>query len=95
VKEKAFSHVMIDRFTGGAKDGALFTEGVTATKETVVINIHVHESAFSNGDKHIREAFEAALADLAEGRLLLGGGVAKGHGIFTGTIQKPAKTQSI
>lgn len=90
VKPKVFSHVMIDRFTGGAKAGALFNEEVASTKEEIILTIHVDEAAFKVEDGPlIRSAFEEALLDLTNGQLPLGGGTAKGHGIFTGTIVNP------
>jgi CRISPR/Cas system CMR subunit Cmr4 (Cas7 group RAMP superfamily) len=94
VKTKTFSHVMIDRFTGGAKAGALFNEEVASTKEEITLTIHVHEDAFSgeNGEK-IKAALEEALLDLKSGQLPLGGGAAKGHGIFTGKLITP-RTQT-
>jgi CRISPR/Cas system CMR subunit Cmr4 (Cas7 group RAMP superfamily) len=93
VTPKTFSHVMIDRFTGGAKAGALFSEDVAGTTETIMFEIQVHESAFEgeNGPL-IKAAFEEALLDIANGQLPLGGNVAKGHGIFSGTVNTP-KTQ--
>jgi CRISPR/Cas system CMR subunit Cmr4 (Cas7 group RAMP superfamily) len=95
VKTKTFSHVMIDRFTGGAKAGALFNEEVASTNKTIELKIHVHQDAFSNDDKSpIKEAFLNALQDLADGQLPLGGGVAKGHGIFTGELITPETQQA-
>jgi CRISPR/Cas system CSM-associated protein Csm3 (group 7 of RAMP superfamily) len=86
VEEKAFSHVMIDRFTGGAKPGALFNESVARTNEIIQFKIYVHEDALQ--DEKIKAAFEAALNHLATGQLPLGGSVAKGHGIFSGSLKK-------
>jgi CRISPR/Cas system CSM-associated protein Csm3 (group 7 of RAMP superfamily) len=80
VKEKIFNHVKIDRFTGGAVDGALFQEKVVHTKEELKIEIYVDEEALR--DKQIKAAFEAALEDLKVGALQLGGNTAKGHGAF-------------
>lgn len=92
---KTFSHVMIDRFTGGAKAGALFSEEVAGSGAEVNFPIYVHIKAFAgdNGEK-IRSAFEEALLDVANGLLPLGGGVAKGHGIFTGEVIPPKKQQA-
>jgi CRISPR/Cas system CSM-associated protein Csm3 (group 7 of RAMP superfamily) len=83
VEEKVFSHVAIDRFTGGAIDGALFEERVIEFKEAKTINIFVETSAF-DGDKRVKTAFTKALDDLVNGHLALGGNTTKGHGIFTG-----------
>jgi hypothetical protein len=82
--------VMIDRFTGGAKAGALFNEEVASTKEEIKLTIHVDKVAFEGDDwELIRSAFQDALLDLSGGQLPLGGGTAKGHGIFTGTVELP------
>jgi CRISPR/Cas system CMR subunit Cmr4 (Cas7 group RAMP superfamily) len=99
VTTKTFSHVMIDRYTGGAKAGALFSEDVAGTTETITFEIYVHKSVFedetgkvTDDGKLIKAAFGKALLDIANGQLPLGGNVAKGHGIFSGTV-KPPKTQ--
>lgn len=84
VKEKIFSHVSIDRFTGGARDGMLFQQKVTSST-SFSLDIYVREEALA--DEKIKTVWEAALSDLCHGDLLLGGGTAKGHGIFQGEFQ--------
>lgn len=91
VKEKAkpknLNHVSIDRFTGGAIDGALFNEQTLYAKgETFVINIIIADNAIM--DKDVRTAFESALKDVSTGLLPLGGGVNRGNGVFTGKVTK-------
>ena len=89
-KPKILNHVSIDRFTGGAIDGALFQEQTLYAKgESFEIDIMVANEAFC-GDKgeNIRKAFEAALDDIVSGMLPLGGGVNRGNGIFIGTVNK-------
>lgn len=86
---KILNHVAIDRFTGGALDGALFSERVSATDipcKPLIMTIMVENSAFA-GDEKIRQAFERALTDITEGMLPLGGGVMRGHGVFSGTMK--------
>jgi CRISPR/Cas system CSM-associated protein Csm3 (group 7 of RAMP superfamily) len=83
---KVFDHVKIDRFTGGAKDGALFQEKVVHTDEELELEIVV-EQLQKIDDIYIR-SFERALKDLVSGRLPLGGNVNRGHGVFTGRIMK-------
>ncbi len=83
VTEKIFNHVAIDRFTGGAIDGALFEERVVQFTEPQTISILVETAAFENN--MIKQAFKCALDDLVEGRLALGGNTTKGHGIFKGS----------
>lgn len=88
--EKIFNHVAIDRFTGGALDGALFSERVSHRKE-IEIKIWLE---YRPKEPMVLEAFEAALADVCNGRLPLGGMTTKGHGIFKGTISPSLKLTS-
>ena len=97
------NHVAIDRFTGGAIDGALFAEKtaywhsdqqddyplkmnilVDDANIKKAINKHNENCAKKISFDDVCNAFDAALADLCEGRLPLGGGVNRGHGIFNG-----------
>lgn len=80
-KEKVFNHVSIDRFTGGARTGALFTQKVL-NGSPGPLDIFVEETAFET--PFVREAFEAALDDLTHGMLPLGGSTTKGQGAFKG-----------
>ena len=80
VFEKHFNHVSIDRFTGGARAGALFTEKTVSSNQKITLNLIVETSAFE--EEWVEAAFEAAIGDLKNGRLPLGGSVAKGHGVF-------------
>lgn len=88
--DKIINHVKIDRYTGGAMNGSLFSEKVIYVppeSEPFKVVIYVDNAAFSGEDgKSIKEAFIDALIDLASGNLPLGGGVNKGNGIFTGII---------
>ena len=84
---KIFNHVAIDRFTGGAKDSALFSEKVSNAKDkTILLKIYIDNNA--TGDGEIIKAFENALEDIAKGLLPLGGMTTKGHGIFTGVLKR-------
>jgi CRISPR/Cas system CMR subunit Cmr4 (Cas7 group RAMP superfamily) len=83
---KVFAHVKIDRFTGGAKDSALFQEKVVSSDESLEMEIVVEQ--LQALEKEYIEAFEKALKDLAGGRLPLGGNTNRGHGIFRGRISK-------
>ena len=97
------SHVAIDRYTGGALQGALYNEEVLQPEQELTVDLYVEAAAFADhefyntttnttttvkGD-HVRQAFECALDDLCAGRLPLGGGTSRGHGTFSGTLQKP------
>lgn len=83
--DKILNHVAIDRFTGGAMDGALFSERVSQ-KERLEFYIWLEQDTFE--DETIIEAFENALKDICKGLLPLGGMTTKGHGIFTGSLFK-------
>jgi len=83
-KTKVFDHVSIDRFTGGAIDGALFQEKTLHDKRVYTIEIFVEKDVDSNALK----AFELALQDITTGMLPLGGMTTKGHGFFSGTLFK-------
>ena len=89
-KTKIQNHVSIDRFTGGAIDGALFSELLVYGKEeTYILTFIVLNEAIA--DNEIRDAFETALLDITQGQLPLGGGVNRGHGCFTGKVLKNGK----
>lgn len=87
---KTFNHVAIDRFTGGALDGALFSEKVSTLAEETAFEFTV----YLDYDKEdtIQEAFEETLKDVCKGLLPLGGMTTKGHGIFTGKVLKGTQT---
>jgi len=82
--DKVFDHVSIDRFTGGAIDGALFQEKTIADDREYEIEILLER----NIEEEYTKAFENALKDITTGMLSLGGATTKGHGIFSGTILK-------
>lgn len=90
-KEKIFNHVAIDRFTGGALDGALFSEKVSYLKKE---DTSFEFTVYLDYDKEdtIQKAFEETLKDVCRGLLPLGGMTTKGHGIFTGKVLKGTQT---
>lgn len=93
-KDKILNHVAIDRFTGGAMDGALFTEKTTYGKgQSFSTDIVIDNKSAGNSpiDQEIVEAFESALTDMVTGMLPLGGGVNRGNGTFSGEITKNGK----
>ncbi len=81
---KVFDHVSIDRFTGGAIEGALFQEKTIADDREYTLEIILNK----NIDKEYIEVFENALTDICKGQLALGGLTTKGHGIFSGKLDK-------
>ncbi len=87
ITPKILNHVSIDRFTGGAIDGALFSEETLYAKgQTFEFNLFVSNRAFE--DKDVKTAFENTLKDLCSGMLPLGGGVNRGNGCFDGIIKR-------
>ena len=85
---KIFNHVAIDRFTGGALEGALFSEKVSyLTDEELEINLFLE----SNVDEVYKTAFKEALMDICKGLLPLGGMTTKGHGVFIGSLYENEK----
>lgn len=87
---KIFNHVAIDRFTGGAMDGALFSEQVSfKNNKKLQIPIILLNDSYS---EKVHEALEEALKDVCKGLLPLGGMTTKGHGIFTGELFKDGES---
>ncbi len=76
-------HNSIDRFTGGVRRHILFEEEL-AWGGTLELGIAV--LGWDRLDPLTRRAFDLALADLLEGRLAVGGGTGKGHGLLDGEI---------
>ncbi len=93
-KEKILNHVAIDRFTGGAIDGALFSEKVSDEtgrkfELTILVDKDKVDALIEKEDKSfdrskVYEALDCALEDICKGMLPLGGGVNRGNGVFTG-----------
>ena len=93
LEKKVLNHVKIDRFTGGAVDGALFSEEVLyAPGKTFNLELMLRKTAVDEKDGKIVKAFEAALTDLCKGYLPLGGGVNRGNGTFKGKLNKNGET---
>lgn len=94
--DKIFNHVSIDRFTGGAIDGALFSEKATwdnsneEYKTTIMVDLDgLNRSGMAQDERDtIIEALDCAIRDIRSGRLPLGGRVNHGHGAFTGIAKK-------
>jgi len=86
--DKILNHVSIDRFTGGAINGALFDEETLFAKGTA-FTLKILVSKEAADEPHVLEAFEKALDDVCSGLLPLGGATGRGNGTFTGP--KPEK----
>jgi CRISPR/Cas system CSM-associated protein Csm3 (group 7 of RAMP superfamily) len=85
---KIFNHVAIDRFTGGASDSALFSEKVSyfiKENQTFELIIDIIDDEI---DLISLQSLEKSLEDICKGLLPLGGMTTKGHGIFTGKLNK-------
>lgn len=76
-KEKIVTRNAIDRFTGGAVDGALFTEKMFYGG-TTCLEISFHKKC----SFEFRKILAAAIADLNMGILSIGGETSVGHGLF-------------
>jgi CRISPR/Cas system CSM-associated protein Csm3 (group 7 of RAMP superfamily) len=86
-KENILNHVSIDRFTGGAIEGALFTEKTSFGKgQTFEMSILAKKDALKDND--VKNALENALKDICSGMLPLGGGVNRGNGVFKESVTK-------
>lgn len=86
VQTTKLNHVRIDRFTGGAMEGALFNERVATGQQEFTLTLLVEKTAFAV--EYAKEALEATIKDLITGMLPLGGAVNRGHGVFTGHCEQ-------
>lgn len=83
---KILNHVKIDRFTGGAIDGALYDEEpLYAQHEDLVLTFTLFPDKETKDD-FVTESFEEALKDVCRGMLPLGGNVNHGSGCFHGKL---------
>jgi CRISPR/Cas system CSM-associated protein Csm3 (group 7 of RAMP superfamily) len=82
LKSQVVHHVSIDRFTGGARTltGGLFSERPFWGGPDIFLTIHVMD--FDKIDHKAKKALDAAIDDLCESRLALGGGTGRGLGFF-------------
>ena len=86
VNDKIFNHVAIDRFTGGAIQGALFSEKVSNLLiGGFNMSIYVKQNEYS---EYIIDSLEMTLEDVCKGLLPLGGMTTKGNGMFTGQLSR-------
>ena len=91
-----FAHNSIDRFTGGTIDGALFQESANtspAFKLDIFVANATNRADFqdSNQKEYFAiaiKSFENALQDICVGILPLGAMSSKGHGFFSGDLDK-------
>ena len=77
---KEISRNSIDRFTGGTKDGALFTEMAYFGGRTT-LQIRIRRDALSRGAEMLAPLL-SVIADMHNGFLAIGGLAAVGHGLF-------------
>ncbi|MBF0422019.1 MAG: hypothetical protein HQL73_03410 [Magnetococcales bacterium] len=77
------THNSQDRFTAGVRDGALFTEEMLFDLSWPLTIYIIDPYCAALQDPNLKKALAEVLEDLAQGRLALGAGETKGHGIFT------------
>ncbi len=78
------THNCIDRFTGGVRQGALFSEELLYQTPALYFELILDTRQTKSIEPNIWTALEKTLADLCEGRLSFGAGSGKGHGYFWG-----------
>lgn len=102
VDNKILNHVAIDRFTGGAISGALFSEEVLyGNDQKFIATIMVDKKSvvkfisdrFTGEEPtvtwdNVLKSLDLAIDDICNGMLPLGGGVNRGHGRFAGNCIK-------
>lgn len=91
IKKKILNHVAIDRFTGGAIEGALFQEEVLFGNDTS-FHMKILLDTSNVEEENITKAFIQSLKDITTGMLPLGGGVNRGHGSFNGILSINGET---
>lgn len=93
-KGKVMNHVMLDRFTGGAVESALFAEETLHLQHhQVSFKVMVERQVLQHPEGALMlRAFEEALKDVCRRRLPLGGGVNRGNGTFEGKLTKNGET---
>jgi len=79
-------HNAIDRFTGGVRTGALYSEQLLFGRR-LVLDLTVLDTDSRPLPQPVRRALARTLDDLKEGRLALGAGSGRGHGYFSGTVE--------
>lgn len=84
VKSDVLTHNVIDRFSGGVRNGLLFDEELIWQGE-IRIPIVIDERG-EPLSKIATQALEAAIDDLCTGRLAIGAGASRGHGFCDGTL---------
>jgi CRISPR/Cas system CSM-associated protein Csm3 (group 7 of RAMP superfamily) len=85
-------HVHIDRFTGGARQGMLFSEKPLFQGAAISTRLYIDRSKAplsSDASKALRMALDGLIA----GRLALGGGNGRGLGVFKGSHVFQEKSQ--
>ncbi len=94
-ESRLLHHVAIDRFTGGAREGMLFSERPFWQGSPFAEGLSVTllgKEAVEKIDKDILVALEKSFDDLAQGRLQMGAGSGRGHGYFKGTWKWEAQS---
>lgn len=87
-KLQMIMHNSIDRFSGSVRDHMLFSEEmVWGEGVEICLTVDKQGNALKQDvATKARESLKLALDDLCQGRLALGAGVSKGHGLFMGEV---------
>ncbi len=80
-KQQLLHHVSIDRFTGGARSGFLFSERPVWKSARIPLVLTLKNR--NKLDPEARKALIRTITDLCSGRLQLGAGSGRGHGFFS------------
>lgn len=78
-------HNSLDRFTGGVREGVLFTEEALFG-QSLPVHLRMARPTWETATQSIRRAFRAAVDDLLQGRLSLGAAGSRGLGYFEGRV---------
>ena len=81
LRSQLVHHVSLDRFTGGAKAGFLFSERPLWGGK-FVLSIKIATASNRKVSRASRQALQSAIEDLAQGRLQIGAGSGRGLGYF-------------
>lgn len=87
-------HVAIDRFTGGARDGLLFTDEVLE-EGTFVITVEPAEILTPEKTAEVRAVLRLVLEDLNDGIAGIGAGVARGYGSVAPDLHDAAEPSGL
>ena len=86
-KTVLLTHSGIDRFTGGVREGVLFSERLVAPGTPFETRLEIDDRAGHDVPASARESLRLALEDLRGGKWQIGQGYGRGHGWVEGKIE--------